>query len=329
MPFHKIFGVDLGTSTIKIYSAQKDTVIKEKNMIAVRNGKEILAVGNKAYEMFEKTPVNIHVNCPMAFGKIANIGYTETVLQSLLQHMDRSSVFQSTVYLTVPTDMSEIERRAYFTIAKGNRKNKVFVVERPIADALALGIPIWKTKGAMIVNIGAQSTEISAVAEDRVIMSKIIEIGGQQLSESICNEIRRAYNLHIGMRTAERLKLSLAYLSKDKKEARKVTGIDSLSGLPRECIIPSVTIYEAIKQLISYIGEAIKFFLERTPPQIYHSIIEDGIYLAGGTTKIPDIEWYLQQNTGYHIKLSDFYDLCTIYGVKEIIHHKSFQKYTR
>lgn len=329
MPFHKTFGIDLGTSTIKIYSAQKDTIIAEKNMIAIRNETQVLAIGNAAYEMFEKTPTNVYVEFPMAFGKIANINHTEVVLQALLKRAERNSPFGSTLYLTVPTDMSEIERRAYYTIAVGTRKNKVKTVEKPIADAIALGIPIDSTKGSMIVNIGAQSAEISVIADGRVIISKNVEIGGRQLNEAICNGVRRHYNLHIGTRTAKRLKVSLGYLKTDKREARKIWGIDSISGLPREGIASSVVIHEAIKEPIDTIGEEIKFFLERTPPQIYQSILRQGIYLAGGTTYIPDIDWYLQRATGYRIRLSNFYELCTIYGMKEIMNNKSLHKWAK
>ena len=329
MPIHKTFGVDLGTSTIKIYSAQKDTITKEKNMIAIRNGEQVLAVGDDAYEMYEKAPSNIYVESPMSFGKIANINHTEIVLQTLLQRAEHASLLGNTLFLTVPADMSEIEKRAYYTIASGSRKNNVRMVEKSIADAIALGIPLNHTKGSMVVNIGAQSTEISVVAEGRVILSKIVEIGGKQLNESICNTVRRKYNLHIGTRTAKRLKLSLGYLGLDKKEARKIVGIDSLSGLPRQGVISSRAVHEAITDLIRTVGEEIKFFLERTPPQIYHSIIEEGIYLTGGTTRIPDIEWYLRRVTGYKIHLSGLYDLCTICGVKEIINSRSLQKWAK
>ena len=160
-------------------------------------------------------------------------------------------------------------------------------------------------------------------------MSKIVELGGKQLNEAIVNEVRKQYNLHIGNRTARRLKFSLAYLKEDIREARKVVGIDSLSGLPREGIIPSDMIYATILPVIQRICEEIQFFLERTPPQMLHNITDQGIFLAGGTTRIPDIDWFISQATWQRVRLSSYYELCTICGLKEIIGNKTLQKWVK
>ena len=329
MPFHKTFGIDLGTSTVKIYSQEQDTMITEKNMIAIRNQNQVLAVGNEAYGMYEKNPSNVSVISPMAFGKIADVTHTEMVLQTLLEKSSAGGKFGNTLYLAVPSDLSEIEQRAYYTIGNSNRKNKIYMVNKTIADAVALGIPITHTKGSMIVNIGAQSTEISVIEGGRMVLSKIVELGGKQLNEAIVNEVRKQYNLHIGNRTARRLKFSLAYLKEDIREARKVVGIDSLSGLPREGIIPSDMIYATILPVIQRICEEIQFFLERTPPQMMHNITDQGIFLAGGTTRIPDMDWFISQATGQRVRLSSYYELCTICGLKEIIGNKTLQKWVK
>ena len=151
--------------------------------------------------------------------------------------------YRPELYFSVPCDMTEIERRSYYTIAhKGALKNcRMYLVDKPIADALALGIPINRTKGSMIVNIGAQSTEISVIANARVIFSRIIPVGGKQFNESICNLNRRKNNFQIGSKTAKRVKIALADLGTDKKEARKVRGVDGASGLPMEgsLLLPS------------------------------------------------------------------------------------------
>ena len=266
---------------------------------------------------------------PMAFGKIADVTHTEMVLQALLEKSSAGGKFGNTLYLAVPSDLSEIEQRAYYTIGNSNRKNKIYMVNKTIADAVALGIPITHTKGSMIVNIGAQSTEISVIEGGKVVLSKIVELGGKQLNEAIVNEVRKQYNLHIGNRTARRLKFSLAYLKEDIREARKVVGIDSLSGLPREGIIPSDMIYATILPVIQRICEEIQFFLERTPPQMMHNITDQGIFLAGGTTRIPDMDWFISQATGQRVRLSSYYELCTICGLKEIIGNKTLQKWVK
>ena len=329
MPLHKAFGVDLGSSMVKIYSQSQDTIITEKNMIAIRNQDQVLAVGNDAYEIFEKNPSNVSVISPVLGGKIADIDHTEMVLKALLEKADAQALLGCSLYLAIPSDLSEIDKRAYYTIGNSNRKNKIYMVDKTIADAVALGIPILHTKGTMIVNIGAQSTEISVIELGKVVVSKLLETGGKQLNDGIVNEVRRCYNLHIGNRTARRLKFSLAYLKEDPMEARKIIGVDSLSGLPREQVVPSDLIYETIKGPIRNICDEILFFLERIPPQIRNSIEEQGIFVAGGTSRIPGMEWFLRQETGKKIRVSDYYEFCTVEGLKEIMGNRTLQKWVR
>ena len=203
------------------------------------------------------------------------------------------------------------------------------MVDKTIADAVGLGIPILHTKGTMIVDIGAQSTEISVIELGKVVVSKLLEIGGNQLDDGIVSTVRKQYNLHIGTRTACRLKLSLAYLKDGNLEARKVVGVDSLSGLPREEIIPSDVVHETITGPIRTICEEILFFLERIPPQIRKSVEDQGIFVTGGTSRIPGMEWFLKQETGQKIRMSDLYELCTICGLKEVMKDRSLKKWVR
>ena len=207
----------------------------EKNMLASK-GRRIIAVGNEAYDMFEKAPADIVVNSPMAFGMIANLELQEIALYSMMKKIDRFLGIGSDMFFSVPLDMTAIEKRAYYHVANGHwlRQNRVYMVEAPIADAIAMGVDLNKNAGSMIVNIGAQSTEFSIITDGKIIISKKVPIGGRQMNESICSEIRKRYNLQIGTRTAKRLKMVMGRLSDQKKGVRKVVGIDSISGLPRE-----------------------------------------------------------------------------------------------
>ncbi|NCB91461.1 MAG: rod shape-determining protein [Clostridia bacterium] len=318
-----VYGIDLGSNMIKIYSQKNDVIVKERNMIAIRNKEDILAVGDEAYEMFEKNPDNVEVTSPMSNGMIANISYLEIVLHMLLEKTGRRIGRRPVFYFAVPVDTTEIEKRAYYSVAQSGRfrKSRVLLVEKPIADALALGIPIIKTKGSMIVNIGAATTEISVIADSRVIISKIVPMGGDHFNQAILNNIRRRNNFFVSLRTAGRLKMSLADLKQKQKLARKIVGVDCVSGLPRERVVTSGTINESMNDAISEIASQIRTFLERTPPQIHRVILAEGIYLTGGSTKIPNIDRILSEQIGCPIILSQYYDLCTVYGLKEIITH--------
>lgn len=318
-----VYGIDLGSNTIKIYSQKNNRIIKERNMIAIRNEEDILSVGDSAYEMFEKNPPNVEVTSPMANGMIGNINQLEIVLQVLLSKVGRRVGKHPHIYFAVPVDMTEIEKRAYYSVAQHGKfkKSTILLVERPIVDALSLGIPIMKTKGSMIVNIGAQTTEISVIADNRVIISKLIPMGGDLFNQNIVTTIRRKNNFQISTRTAARLKMALADLKSEQKLAKKIVGIDCVSGLPRERIVTSSSINESIYSSIQDIAAEIRTFLERTPPQIHKVILSEGIYITGGSTKIKNIDQVLSEEIGCPILLSKYYDLCTVYGLKEIVTH--------
>lgn len=330
MMFHNNFGIDLGTSTIKIYDQKKDVITKEKNMIAIRDDEQVFAIGNEAYEMFEKTPQNIKICSPMRNGRIADVFQAEAVLHTLLNHSESAVGYQPNLFFSVPTGMTQIEKRAYYAVAhRGKlRKCKVHLIDRPIADALALGIPIKKTRGSMIVNMGAQSTEISVLADSRVIFSDLIPVGGTQFNDAIRSNIRRKNNLHVGNKTARRLKMALADMNRGIHEGRKIMGMDCSNGLPRDGIITARTINDAIIETIRPITDAIMPLLQRTPPQVHTNIQREGIYLAGGSSRIPNMDKYLSEILECQVQLSTYYDLCTICGLKELVTHPALQHWT-
>ncbi|MGN8630660.1 rod shape-determining protein [Blautia sp. HCP3S3_G3] len=330
MLFRNTYGIDLGNSTIKVYSALRNKTFLEKNMIASR-GRTIIAVGNEAYEMFEKSPADISVSSPMAFGMIANLELQEITLYSMLKKIDHIIGFGSDIYFSVPLDMTAVEKRAFYHVANGHwlRKNRVFMVEAPIADAIAMGVNLEKNVGSMIVNIGAQSTQFSIIADGRIIISRKIPIGGRQMNEAICAEIRKRYSLQIGTRTGKRLKLFMGRLNDQRKEARKVVGIDSISGLPREEVISSYVVNAGIMNCVNEIAAEMKTFLERIPPQISYQIAREGIYLTGGSTRLPYIDHYLASYTGFTFNLSDLYETSAVCGLEKIIRDRELKKWAQ
>ena len=328
MLFEKTYGIDLGSSSVKVYSLFKNKSYMEKKMIASR-GHKIIAVGNEAYEMFEKSPAEVAVCSPMSFGMIANLELQEIVLYSMIRRIDHILGVGSVMFFTVPLDMTAVEKRAYFNVANGYwlRKNRVYMVESPIADALAMGVDLDDPTGNMVVNMGAQSTEMSIITGGRIIISKKIPIGGRQMNESICTEIRKRYNLQLGTRTAKRLKMVMGRLSDQRKGVRKVVGIDCISGLPREEVISSYVVNDGIMNCVNEIASEMKTFLERIPPQISYHIAKQGIYITGGSTRLPYLDKYLASYTGFTFNMSDLYEKSAVSGLEKIIKNKELRKW--
>ena len=203
------------------------------------------------------------------------------------------------------------------------------MVESPIADAVAMNINLEKNEGSMVVNICAQSTEFSILTDGKIIISRKIPLGGRQMNESICSEIRKHYNLQIGTRTAKRLKVVMGRLNDQKKEARKVVGIDSVSGLPREEVVSAYVVNEGITNCVNQIAAEMKTFLERTPPQISYHIAKEGIYLTGGSTRLPYIDNYLASYTGFAFNLSDLYETSAVHELEKIIHDRELRRWAQ
>ena len=325
-----VFGVDLGSSAVKIYSMKKNRMVIEHNMIAIRNGSQVIAVGNDAFEMYEKNPPEITVDRPIINGKIADVDEVEMLLSLLLRKTDRSVGRKPLIYFSAPVNMSEIEKRAFYAVSHTDNLGnpKVLLADRPICDAISLKIDIAKSRGTMILDIGAQSTEVSVIQNDQIIVSDSLPCGGRQLTESICDEVRKEENLLIGMRTARRLKAVLtSFEQKGIGEARKVTGIDTVTGLPREAVVTCDLVNRAVDTELRKGAEAIRIFLERTPPQVTRCIADEGIYLTGGTARIPGIDRYLSHHIGCRINRSEDYEFSTVKGLEQIVLNKELKKW--
>ncbi len=328
MFYKQKFGIDFGTDTIKIYDKKADTVTVEKNMIAVRNHSTVLAVGNEAYDMFNREALNTKVSTPAQAGRISDVWHAEAIIHSLLFRQKHYIGHKPSIYFAVPTDMTEIERRAYASIARRGRLRKcsVYLVEKPVADALALGLPIIRAKGSMMINMGAFSTELSAIADSHVILSHSVPIGGQVFNEEIQVAVRRKNRLQISIKKAEELKMLFANEESEAKGGIMTEGIDADSGLPREGFITGKTVNDAVMECINEMTDGLLHFLERIPPQVRKTIAEEGIYLMGGSSRIRNIAALLSEKLGYQIISSDLYEKSTINGLKEVISYEGANK---
>ena len=327
MLFEKTYGIDLGSSSVKVYSLFKNKSYMEKNMIASR-GHKIIAVGNEAYEMFEKSPAEVAVCSPMSFGMIANLELQEIALYSMMKKIDRFLGIGSDMFFSVPLDMTAIEKRAYYHVANGHwlRQNRVYMVEAPIADAIAMGVDLNKNAGSMIVNIGAETTEISVLSLGGIVISKAVKIGGNKLDDCIISNVRKAYNLVIGSKTAENLKKQLGSAVPVSESFAPGFGRNVLSGLPVSVDISSDIIYQAIIDSLHSIMDAIKVILERTPPELAADIIKDGVYFTGGTSQINNLEKYIKDETNLNVNIVEHPAESVVRGLMGVVSNPEFAK---
>lgn len=297
-----------------------------KNMIAIRNEKQIIAIGDEAFEMYEKNPVNVEVSCPMINGVIASATNMELVLSHILKRFTSFTQTTSDICMASPTNVTPVEQRAFFNVLSGTiNASRIRLVDKGIADAVSIGLPVLAPQGHMIVNIGADTTEISVIANGNVILGQTLKLGGRKLDEDIATMVRRKFNINIGMKTAERLKNNLAFMINGPRLEQKVFGIHTLSGLPKSDMIPSLAVSVAIIDTIDQIIQNIKSIYGRTPPQIMQDIAEEGIFLTGGVSMILNLPIYIQKEIGlpiYHIQDPKN---STVRGLVDILNNKELK----
>lgn len=322
----KIYGIDFGTSTIKIYQKNDGIILDEKNMIAVANRKEVIAAGNEAFEMYEKAPANIRVTYPVKNGVIADIANMLELLNYMLQKINKKSkkFAASAVIVATPSDITEVEKRAFFDlVASSNVKTKnIRIVEKPIADAVGIGLDVTNARGVMVVDIGADTTEVSIMSLGGIVISKLIPVGGNRLDESIKSYVKKNYNLIIGDKTAESIKKELACAVPAKERSIKAYGRNVVTGLPSEVEISSAYVYESITEYLSTIVDAIRIILERTPPEISSDIIDSGIYVTGGSAAISGLDELISKETGLHVNICEDATDTVVNGLGKIIEDK-------
>ena len=259
------FGIDLGTSNIKIYNRTDDSVFVEKNMIAIENKKNLFAYGDSAFEMYEKAPDNINISYPLSNGVIADIQNMEQLVKYFLSDLMKNNIRPADYYIAVPWDVTEVEKRAFKDLIKeaNVKARKVMIVDKAVADGLGLGIDVKNSQGVLVVNVGFDTTEISILSLGGIVLSRLIKVGGRKFDDAIKAAVRREYSLIIGGKTAEIVKMSLTDLEEQRAGAL-VYGRDIVTGLPVEREIPTALVDECLIEHFNAIIDNIKVILERT-----------------------------------------------------------------
>ena len=317
---NNVFGIDLGTNNIKIYNRADDTILVEKNMIAIENKNNVFAYGDSAFDMYEKAPSNIHISYPLSNGVIADIHNMDKIVRFFLNDLTGNSIKSADYYIAVPTDVTEVEKRAFYDLIRDAnvKAKKIMVVEKAVADGLGLDIDVKNSQGVLIVNVGFDTTEISILSLGGIVLSRLIKVGGQKFDDSIRAAVRKQYNLIIGGKTAENVKISLADLEKENKGA-VVYGRDIVTGLPVERELPTAMIDESLIEHFYTIIDNIKVILERTPPELAADIYRHGIYLTGGASQVSHLAELIQKGTGLKVNVSENPITSVALGLSRII----------
>jgi rod shape-determining protein MreB len=286
----------------------KGIVLREPSVVAIQtNTKQVLAVGEEAKKMIGRTPGHIVAIRPLKDGVIADFDITQNMLKYFIRKaIQKKTIFQPRVVICVPSGVTEVEKRAVeeATIHAGARE--AYLIEEPMAAAIGAGLPVHEATGSMIVDIGGGTAEVAVISLGGIVTSRSIRIAGDELDESIVYYIKKEYNLMIGERTAEEVKISIGSADiKEKETKMSIRGRDLISGLPNTIEISSSEIYEATKEPVNNIVEAIKFTLEKTPPELASDIMEQGITLSGGGALLDGIDRLISRETGMPVYIAE------------------------
>ena len=311
--FWKLFSndlaIDLGTANTLIYVEGKGIVLREPSVVALNTQtNQVQAVGADAKEMLGRAPGNIEAIRPMKDGVIAHFEVTEKMIRHFIKkvHNNRTTLVRPKVVIAVPSGITQVESRAVRDSALSAGAREVFLIEEPMAAAIGVDLPVQEPSGNLIVDIGGGTTEVAVISMSGVVFSKSVRVAGDEMNEAIINYIKKKYNLLIGERTSEEVKIEIgsAY-PMGKVMTMEVKGRDLVAGIPKTLLISDEEIREALAETFSTIVEAVKIALERTPPELAADIVDKGIVVAGGGSLIHGLDALLREATGLPISLAN------------------------
>lgn len=303
----------MGTANCLVFVKDKGIVLSEPSVVAIAEGpsKEILAVGAEAKRMLGRTPGNIRAIRPMKDGVIADFDITEDMLryfiQKARQNIDgRHRFLQPRVLIAVPTGITEVETRAVQDSAQRAGASEIYLIEEPMAAAIGVGLPVADPSGSMVVDIGGGTTEVAVISLSGIVESRSVRVGGDEMDASISQHMKRVYNLMIGERTAEEIKIKIgsAYPKNDKK-TMDVKGRDLISGLPKTIQVTGEEVRNALQEPITNIVEAVRSTLERCPPELAADLIDRGIMLAGGGALLSGLDALIKDESGLPVFVAE------------------------
>lgn len=321
--FSKDMGMDLGTANSLVYVKGKGIVIREPSVVAIQKDTgQVLAVGEEAKRMIGRTPGNIVAIRPLKDGVIADFDVTQSMIKYFIQKSLRSRTFlvRPRVVVGVPSGVTAVEERAVREAALQAGAREAYLIEEPMAAAIGAGLPVHEPTGNMIVDIGGGTTEVAVISLGGIVTSRSIRIASDEMDEAVINHVKRTYNLMIGERTAEQIKIQIGSAYPIKAvETDEVRGRDLVTGLPKTVTITSEEIYKALSEPVTSIIEAIKATLEQTPPELSADIMDRGIVMAGGGSLLRGLDRLVSEETGMPVHLADEPLLSVAYGAGRVL----------
>ncbi len=329
--FSKKLGIDLGTANTLVYLPGKGIILNEPSVVAVsEQDNTILAIGLEAKEMIGKTPESIIVYRPMKDGVIADYRVTEAMLRYFINKaLGKYNLFKPDVMVSVPAGITSTERRAVVEAAVRAGAKNAYVVKEPILAAIGAGIPIHESKGHMIMDIGGGTTDVAVISLGGIVASTSVKCAGDKIDQAVADYIKKTFNLAIGDKTAEAIKMKIgAAVPLEEELTITVKGRDFIQGLPRTAQISTNEIVRAIDKELRAMINAVKDVLSLTPPELASDIIDDGIIMTGGSSQLRNLADLIYRRTGVKARVADEPLLCVVKGTGEALNHLETYKKT-
>ena len=322
--FSNDMAIDLGTATTLTYVKGRGIVAHEPSVVAVQkkgNTKRVVAVGKEAKEMLGRTPGTITAIRPMKDGVIADFEVTEAMMRHFIGRAhNRQTLVKPRIVICVPSGITEVEKRAVRDSALAASAREVYLIEEPMAAAIGAGLPITEPGGNMVVDIGGGTAEVAVISLAGIVACKSIRVGGDKIDEAIVQHVKRKYNLLIGERTAERIKIQIGTAAPMKTiMTMEVKGRDLVAGIPKTIVVDSEEIREAVSEPVSAIVDAVRIVLERAPPELCADIVDKGIVLTGGGSQLRNLDVLISDETGLPCFLCDEPEFAVVLGTGAVL----------
>lgn len=324
--FSNDLAIDLGTANTVVYVPGKGIVLNEPSVVAVKaNTNQVLAAGKTAKEMLGKTPESIVASRPIRDGVIANFELAESMLRYFIRavHNDRRSLIRPRMIIGVPSGITPVEERAVKDSAKqAGARGEVYTIIEPMAAAIGAGLPVQEPCGSMIVDIGGGTTEVAVISLKSVVFCRSVRVGGDEMDRAIVQYVKRKYNLLIGERTAERIKIEIGAALLDSLVERKsveVKGRDLVTGVPKTISLTSQEVNEALLETIAAIVDGVRVALENTPPELSSDLVDKGITMAGGGSLLRGLDRLLAKETGLPVNVAEDPLFCVVKGIGKVL----------